>query len=106
LLGGETQEVPSGDPGEGFDGDEVVASGRQPLSIVRQPAVGGRAVNVGMALECPCPGVQDGQDADQAADVVGIGRELDEGPSCPFRKSASSTPREVREATNTRAKGR
>jgi hypothetical protein len=67
------------DPGKGSDRQQVVLACRQPLAFGGQTASGDEAVDMRMVGERSRPGMQDGQDTDQPADIVRVCRELDQG---------------------------
>ena len=73
-------EAPAHRRGEGFGGDQKGAAGGVPDgAVVGEAAAGDQAVNVGVQVEPLAPGVQDGEDADGAADEGGIAGDGDDG---------------------------
>ena len=63
-------------------GKEGRARGMPMGAVVGDTATGDEAVHVGMIMELLRPGVQNGKDADSAADEAGIAGDLDDGLRC------------------------
>ena len=76
--GDQVPEHSAEDFGQGGDRDQVVAASGDPASVVGDAAGGDQAMDVRVKGERSGPGVQDGHDADQPTDVMGIGGQLDQ----------------------------
>ena len=76
------KDQPSEQARENTHGEEEVGSAGDPaLTIERDAAAWHDHVDVRMVGERRAPGVEDGEDADAGAEVLGIGRDGDQGLS-------------------------
>ena len=77
-LARQGHEFSTEDPGQGLHRDQVAFSGGSPLPFCTQAAGRDQAMDMGMEDHGSAPGVQHGEQADLAADIVRIGRQFDQ----------------------------
>ena len=73
----QSQELAPEDPAEHAHREKKTRSATDPsLAIPRRPSARDEAMHMGVLLEVLAPGVQDGQEADLGAKLLGIGGDL------------------------------
>jgi len=65
-------------PGQGLDRDQIAFSGDSPLPFRAQAPGRDQAMDMGMEDHGSAPGVQHGEQADPASDIVRVGRQFDQ----------------------------